>query len=230
MTNTHTHDHIHAHHLSEDERRLNIYIKAWGITFFIAFLELLGFLLSGSLALLADVSHVFTDTLVGLAPVSVEWLKKKTGWKAEHIERTGGVAASLILLFIGYHIIEEATETIGNGGGGEVSGGLIFLFSGIAAVANYAQHRILSRISPMHRHAAHAGFHFHILTDLVKNLLLPVLGIAIILTGNAALDAWAAFAIGGIVLLRATLLGLEGAFGIKIVQTLLHRFVHWIAR
>lgn len=226
----HTHEHLHEHEVNVTPSHLHIYVKAWLITFVIAGLELAGSIFSGSFALLADITHVFTDTIVGLAPVSVEVMKRRTIISKERIEATGGILISIFLIFVGYHIISEANERLMNGSMEAVSGLLMFMFSGLAALGNLYQHRLLSRISPMHRHAAHSGFHFHILTDLVKNLILPFLGLWIYLGGPQSIDAYAGYAIGWLIIMRALLLVLESIFGKHIVQHGLDRFIHWIIR
>src|SRR3989339_949734 len=99
MTEYH-HEHTHDHEERVTASHLHIYVKAWLITFVIAGLELVGAILSGSFALLADITHVFTDTIVGLAPVSVEVMKKKTVISRERIEAAGGVLVSAFLIFI----------------------------------------------------------------------------------------------------------------------------------
>lgn len=224
----HTHAHDHEEHVTASH--LHIYVKAWLTTFVIAGLELVGSVLSGSFALLADITHVFTDTIVGLAPVTVEIMKRKTTISKAHVEAAGGILVSAFLVFIGYHIIGEANERLTNGNVEAVSGLLMFMFSGLAALGNLYQHRLLSRVSPMHRHAAHSGFHFHILTDLVKNLILPFLGLWIYLGGPLSIDAYAGYAIGWLIIIRALLLIFESIFGKHAAQHGLDRFVHWIIR
>lgn len=206
-----------------------LYLRAWGLTFVIAGFELVGSILSGSFALLADISHVFTDTVVGLGPVSVEFFRHRLRMSAERIEQAGGILVSAVLIFVGVHILDEVAEHTG-GGEHEVEGALMFLFAALAAGTNFLQHRLLSRVSPIHRHAAHAGFHFHILTDMVKNLLLPVLALTIWFGADTALDLWAGYAIGWLVIIRASLLALESVAGKRIVQRSLDRFLHWIVR
>lgn len=224
------HDHHHPHGAKERGAYLSIYIKAWLITFLIAGLELAGSIMSGSFALLADVSHVFTDTIIGVAPISVEFFRHRTRISAERIEQIGGLLVAGLLIFIGVHILEEATEHLAGTEERHVEGMLMFVFATFAAIGNYAQHRLLSRVSPMHRHSAHSGFHFHILTDLVKNLILPVLALVIFLGGSPAIDAWAGYAIGWLIIVRAVILGLESLFGKKLVQRVLHHFIDSVAR
>lgn len=224
------HDHHHPHGAKERGAYMSIYIKAWLITFLIAGLELAGSIVSGSFALLADVSHVFTDTIIGVAPVSVEFFRHRTKFTAERIEQIGGFLVAGILLFVGFHVLEEATEHLHGEEEHHIEGMYMFIFATLAALGNYVQHRLLSRISPMHRHSAHSGFHFHILTDLVKNLILPLLALAIYLGGSPAIDAWAGYAIGWLIILRALVLVLESMFGKKAAERALHYVLDALAR
>lgn len=223
-------NHHHPHGKKEMQAYLPVYLKAWGLTFVIAGLQLAGSIVSGSFALLADVTHVFTDTLVGLGPVSVEFFRHRLRVPARRIEQAGGLFVSGVLLFVGYRVIGESLEGLSGGHEHDVEGGLMFVFTVIAAGVNYLQHRLLRRVSPMHRHAAHAGFHFHILTDLVKNLLLPVIALTIFFGGPESLDIWAALGIGVLIFLRAFILGAESILGERVLQRALDRFIHWIAR
>lgn len=223
-------EHHHPHGDKEMRAYMPVYLKAWGLTFVIAGFELAGSILSGSFALLADVTHVFTDTVVGLGPVSVEFFRHRFQVSAQRIEQAGGLIVAAILIFVGVHIIGEAAEHLRGEEYNEVEGGLMFLFATLAAITNFLQHRLLSRVSPIHRHAAHTGFHFHILTDLVKNILLPVLALVILFGGPEAVDIWAGYVIGWLIIVRAALLALESMLGKRIVQTTLDRFLHWIVR
>lgn len=222
--------HHHPHGEKEIHAYMPVYLKAWGLTFVIAGLELVGSVISGSFALLADITHVFTDTVVGLGPVTVEFFRHRVNISARRIEQMGGLLVAGVLLFVGYHIIGEATEHLSGEEYGEVKGGFIFLFASLAALVNFGQHRLLSRVSPMHRHAAHAGFHFHILTDLVKNLLLPVIGLVIFFGGRESIDVWAGYVIGWLIILRAILLAFESVLGQRILQRIIERFLGWIVR
>lgn len=220
-------DHDHAHPYAMPEERIKIYTKAWALTWAIAIIEVVGSLLSGSMALLADVTHVITDTIIGLAPVSVEIIKKKKPlFCAQNVERAGGIFASIILIAVGIAIIKETYET----GHSErhINGVLMFVFALIAAGANYLQHKILSRVSPIHRHSAHAGFHFHILTDFAKNLAIPLIAIAISLGAPEYIDTLAARAIGILIILRSLILASESIYGHNFVQAFLKKILNLI--
>ncbi|HEY4099778.1 MAG TPA: cation transporter [Gemmatimonadales bacterium] len=194
-----------------DDARRNqaIYLRAWLLTLVIVGLEVAGSATSGSLALLADVGHVIADTMLAVVPLSIAYATRR-GRSYRLLNRLAGMAAALLLAFIGYHIIAESRADLLEGQHRNVRGWLLFLFAASAAGVNMMQHRLLSRVSSLHRHAAHRGLHFHVLTDLFKNTALPVLG-ALIAFGAVPTraDIYVALAIGGLILVRAFVLVIE---------------------
>lgn len=184
------------------------YTLVWVLSLFIVGLELVGSGASGSQALLADVGHVASDTLLALVPLAA-LIFVRAGLRYDRVAFVSSLAAVALLFFVGFHVGSEALEALSGGEhhGHEVDGVLLFVFSGIAALLNLFQHRLLSRIDPEHHHGAHQGLHFHVLMDLVKNILLPVLGIliALSLVPDSA-DLWAALVIGALLIIRALLL------------------------
>ena len=187
------------------EHPLRTYAFVWMLSLGIVALEIVGSGESGSQALLADIGHVASDTLLALVPLSA-LVFMRMGIKKESVALLSSLIAVAFLLFIGFHVGSEALASLAGDGHHEheVDGMLLFLFSGSAAILNLFQHRLLSRVSPEHHHGAHKGLHFHVLMDLVKNIALPALGLLIafeILPYGA--DLWAALAIGGLLMVRA---------------------------
>lgn len=192
-------------------QHLKIYALVWLLSIAIVSLELIGSFFSGSRALLADVGHVVSDTVLALVPLTAA-LVMRTGVSRRRVEIAGTLSAIAILVFVGLHVGGEAWEALSGHEHHEheIDGMLLFVFSGMAAVANFFQHRLLSRIDAEHHHGAHKGLHFHVLMDLVKNLALPVLGILIafhLLPDHA--DLWAALGIGVLLIVRAIMLLIE---------------------
>lgn len=189
-------------------RHLWIYAAVWLLSILIVSLELSGSWLSGSRALLADVGHAASDTLLALVPLTAALLIR-AGLGYRRVAFTSTLLAVVLLMAIGVHVGSEAWAEILSGAhhAHAVDGMLLFLFSGAAAIANLFQHRLLSRIDAAHHHGAHKGLHFHVLMDLVKNLVLPVLGLGIALSLLPEdIDLWAALAIGVLLVIRALLL------------------------
>ena len=85
----HGHDHTHGHHdHSVDVNQDNKARVLWAmvLTFGFMFAEVVGGLISGSLALLADAGHMFSDGLALL----LSWLAFKYSDKAADAERSFG--------------------------------------------------------------------------------------------------------------------------------------------
>ncbi len=221
--------HTHGHETPSKEQALiyrGIYAKAWGLTFVIVALGVTGSILSGSLALLADVGHIITDSFLALVPLSVAHAIVIGKGHSRTPIIIGGIIASVLLLYIGTHVIIEAREVLAGGHEHHVDGWLLFGFSLAAAGVNFTQHRLLSRVGQMHRHAAHSGYHFHVLTDLVKNIALPLLGIGIA-TGlfPEVFDLYMAYIIGVVLILRSLLLLGEAIWGHETVTGRIDRAI-----
>lgn len=205
-----THHHPHDHALPMKEHAL-LYGAVWALAIAVVGLELAGAWLSGSHALLADVGHVLSDTVLALVPL-LALGAMRFGINGKKVSLWASYLAVVILVWIGMHVGYEALTSLA---GAEhehhhVEGWLLFFFSSLAAGVNLIQHSLLSRIDPIHRHGAHTGLHFHVLMDLVKNLALPLLGvlIALNLLPHSA-DLYAAVFIGALLIIRAIVLLIE---------------------
>lgn len=196
-------EHTHPEH--SPKGHVTIYTKVWLLSLSIVSFELVGSVLSGSHALLADIGHVISDTVLALIPLTALLLLRfKVSYRL--VAFISSIVAGVFLAWIGLHVASEAWMGLmgDEHHEHEVNGWLLFLFSGLAALMNLFQHRLLSRVSPDYHHGAHKGLHFHVLMDLVKNIALPVLGlgIALHLLPDSA-DLWAALAIGALLIVRA---------------------------
>jgi len=202
------------------EHPLRTYAFVWILSLGIVTLEIVGSGASGSQALLADIGHVASDTLLALVPLSA-LVFIRFGINQKTVSFVSSIVAAAFLFFIGYHVVSEAFESLsGAHHEHEVNGILLFVFSGTAAILNVFQHRLLSRVSPEYHHGAHKGLHFHVLMDLVKNIALPVLGllIAFELLPDSA-DVWAALIIGGLLIARALILLYTTLRGKPVIHT-----------
>lgn len=203
------------------EHPLRTYAFVWVLSLGIVALEVIGSGESGSQALLADIGHVASDTLLALVPLSA-LVFIRFGISQKTVAFVSSLVAVAFLFFIGYHVVSEALESLSGGHHHEheVDGILLFVFSGAAAILNVFQHRLLSRVSPEYHHGAHKGLHFHVLMDLVKNIALPVLGLLIafeFLPDSA--DVWAALIIGALLIARALILLYTTLRGKPVIHT-----------
>ncbi len=181
-----------------------IYTKTWLLSFIIVGLEISGSAISGSLSLLADVGHVILDTFLGIIPLFVALFSQRVQ-NYQTFTRVAGSIASMVLLIVGTHVMHEAIDDSYEPH--TVQGWYLFIFSALAACVNVFQHRFLARVDMTHRHIAHEGLEFHIRLDLIKNSILPIIGVLIGLHMLAQkTDLWAAFVIGCLMIVRAILL------------------------
>jgi len=188
-------------------RYRSAYWRAWSVSLIIMVIELAGSIVSGSVALRADVWHMAGDMLVALAPVAVTYARAR-GLNPYKIILAGGMAVALLLIAIGAMLLEEARNSLGSPiPSHEVHGWLLSGFALTSALANWWQHRLLSQVHVQHRDVTHVGFHFHVRMDLLKNLALPALGalLALQLVSQRA-DTWAAGCIGAWIAVRGVVL------------------------
>jgi cobalt-zinc-cadmium efflux system protein len=188
-------------------RYRSAYWRAWALSLIIMVIELAGSILSGSVALRADVWHMAGDMLVALAPVAVTYARAR-GLNPHKIILAGGTAVAVLLISIGGLLLEEARNSLAlPTPSHEVHGWLLSGFALVSALANWWQHRLLSQVHVLHRDVTHVGFHFHVRMDLLKNLALPALGalLALQLVSQRA-DTWAAGCIGAWIAVRGLVL------------------------
>lgn len=136
------HTHTHTHGVSESSsashmRRLSITLALTG-TIFIA--EVIGAVITGSLALLVDAGHMLTDVSVLAASTLTAYLMQRKpnkdrtwGWaRLESITAAGG---SLVLLFVGLYALVEAVMRLTGQQDDVIHDIRLLLFFGILGLA-----------------------------------------------------------------------------------------------
>ena len=147
--------------------------------------EVIGGVLSGSLALLADAGHMLTDAAsIALALVAV-WI----AGRPESIERTFGyqrtevLAAAfnaLSLWVIAGWIVWEAIERFTNHHELHIEGGLMLIVGGIGLLVNIAAAFVLHSGS---KHSLNVDGAFkHVLADLMGSVGVVISGVIVLLT------------------------------------------------
>ena len=195
------HDHDHSHDYREAGRRSLIISLILIGGFMIA--EVIGGLISGSLALLADAGHMITDAMaIALALVAL-WI----GDRVEDAERTYGfrraeVLAALInaislwlivawIFFEAYHRFQGIEEL-------DIDGPLMLGVGGLGLLVNIAAAWIL------HRNSEHSlnveGAFWHVMGDLMGSVGVVISGVVIITTGWLLIDPILSLLIGGLIL------------------------------
>ncbi|NEG95391.1 cation diffusion facilitator family transporter [Bifidobacterium sp. SMB2] len=134
-------EHNHAHTAGDvnDPRHSRRLIATLGLTGTVFVAEVIGAVLTGSLALLVDAGHMLTDiSVLTASTVTAILIRRKPnaertwGWaRLEVITAAGGAIA---LLFVGLYALVEAISRLFNGGE-EVQDPALLLFFGILGLA-----------------------------------------------------------------------------------------------
>ncbi len=197
--------HAHAHGDSGAGRgRL---IAALGISVAILIAEIVGAVLTGSLALVVDAGHVLADagglavavfaaTLVRRPPTS------RHTWGFDRAEVLAATAQAAVLLAVGLFVLVEAIQRLITPA--PIASHQLIVFGAIGLVGNVAALIVLSgkRSSSFNLRAAF----LEVMGDALGSLAVIVAAIVIAYTGWTRADAIAALLIGALILPRSLLL------------------------
>lgn len=181
------HDHSHAPTVSASNERLVLLGFVLTASFMVA--EVIGGLLSGSLALIADAGHMLTDA----AALLLAWAAFRFGRRASDGQRTFGylrleVAAGLInavtLFVVAGWIVYEAIGRLLEPS--EVLAGPMFIVAVLGLLVNITVFFILSRGDKDHVNIR--GALLHVMGDLLGSVAAIAAAIVIWLTGWMPID------------------------------------------
>lgn len=195
----------HSHGTHETHRgRLAI---AFGITAVILIAEVIGAVLTGSLALLVDAAHMLTDAgglLMGLvaASLSLRPPSSQYTWGLRRTEVLAATAQAAVLLAVGIYAFVEGIGRLSDPP--EVSSGGLLVFGIIGLVGN------LVAIAVLHsRRAANLNLRaafLEVVVDALGSVAVIISAIVIAVTGWTGADAVAAMLISAFIVPRAILL------------------------
>ncbi len=166
------------------------YWLVFGLSVLILGIEIIGGLAGGSLALLSDAGHVFSDTLAVIAAIIVEGAVRR-GRSERRLRSIGGYVSAALLFAVALFIIFEAIDRFHQPY--EVKSGIVIVAAAFGAVGNFIQHRILE--SSAARHVTHKGMSWHVLSDLWQSIAVIATGIVIAMTGFVVCDLFISIAI-----------------------------------
>ncbi len=197
------HDHDHATPTGAEDHRGRLAI-AFGITASILVAEVIGALITGSLALLVDAAHMLTDT-AGLAlalfaaHLSLRPATSQRTWGYRRAEVLAALAQSAILLAIGVYVLIEGVQRLWSPP--EIASTEMVVFGVIGLVGNIASMLVLAsrRSANFNLRAAF----LEVVNDALGSVAVIVAAIVIATTGWQRADAIAGLLIGVLILPRA---------------------------
>jgi cobalt-zinc-cadmium efflux system protein len=204
-------EHLHGRRSSigANQRRLAIALTITGL---MTIVEVVGGLMSNSLALLGDAGHMFTDTLaLGLSLVALTLAKRPASEKRTYGFHRAEVLAALtngaILIVISVFIFYEAYQRFVEPP--EVKGGLMLGVAAVGLVANVVGISILRSASRENLNVK--GAFLHMWSDSVSSAGVIVAGVVILVTGWTVADPIISILIGVFILRGAAGLVLESS-------------------
>ncbi|MCF7821271.1 MAG: cation diffusion facilitator family transporter [Mariprofundaceae bacterium] len=193
-----SHDHVHQSYSGGSH--LN---AALALTALFAVVELVGGLISGSLALLADAGHMFSD----VAALAIASIAAYIAGKPAHRGMTYGygrakiIAAQingLALWFLAGWIAWEAVGRLTSPP--EVDGSIMFIIALVGLVVNLVVLRILHGSDEHHSDINTSAAYWHVLGDTLGSVAAIVGGSVILLTGWMMIDPLLSFVVTGLLI------------------------------
>jgi cobalt-zinc-cadmium efflux system protein len=201
----HTEGHSHAHG-STNRARLGIAI---GIVSLVLLVEIGGAYVSGSLALLADAGHMFSDLfgLIIALVASIIALRPASDRHTFGFQRTEVLAAlinGVILIAVGVFVAVEGISRLITPETDQVQGGIMLVIASIGLVANICALLVLRGGDTKSFNMR--GAYLEVLGDTIGSIAVIAAAIVILATGFVAADAIASLAIAVMIIPRAVML------------------------
>jgi cation diffusion facilitator family transporter len=197
------HGHTHAPVTAAGGQRHRL-IVVLVLTLAVLAAEVVGAVVSGSLALLADAGHMATDAAgIALALAAVTLAQRPArgrrtfGW--QRVEILAAVANGLLLLGVAGYVLVEAVRRIGHPP--EIGSGLMLAVAAVGLAVN------LVSLGILHRGRGESlnirGAYLEVLADALGSVAVIVAAAVIMITGWTPADIVASAVIGVLVLPRA---------------------------
>jgi cobalt-zinc-cadmium efflux system protein len=174
---SHSHSHNHSHHNHGNLQGRNLLISIF-LNIVITAAQVVGGIISGSLALLSDALHNFSDVI----SLVVSYVANKLAKKKASIQKTFGykraeILAAFInastLIIVAVLLIIEAIERFQNPQ--EIESGLVIWLSGIAILGNGLSVLLLKKDSEANMNLKSA--YLHLLTDMMASVAVLIGGL-----------------------------------------------------
>ena len=202
----HEHDHAdgHSHVQEADEGNMKRVLIALLLTGTFMFVEVVGGIISGSLALLADAGHMLTDTMaLALAAAAFHVSKRPAGGSLTYGYQRFQILAAFVnglslLLIVGWIFYEAAQRFITPR---EVAGETMLVVAAAGLVVNIIAFAVLH--SGDQDNLNIRGAALHVAGDLLGSVAAIVAAIVIIYTGQTLIDPILSVAVALLILRSA---------------------------
>ncbi|ALX67287.1 cation diffusion facilitator family transporter [Microbacterium sp. XT11] len=171
--------------------------------------QIVGAILTGSLALLADAAHMFTDAsalVIALiaAAVAARPPDDRRTFGYQRAEVFGALINAVILIALAGGVAVEAVGRLIDPREVEVAGGLMLVVAVVGLIANVISMWLLSRAQRTSINVR--GAYLEVMGDLIGSAMVIVAAIVIVTTGWMPADALASMAIAVMIIPRAVAL------------------------
>lgn len=167
-------------------------------------MELLGAWFTGSIALLADAGHVFTDMFgVGFALVAATMAQRPPSYRRtfgwQRLEVIAAAVNALLLIGVGVYVGIEAVRRLIDPQ--PVEAGLMLVVAGLGMAANFVSLRILTAGKDESINVR--GAYLEVLGDLLGSAAVVAAAVVIVTTGWERADPIASLVVAGLILPRS---------------------------
>ena len=209
----------HVHVTSAAGRNKKRLAIVFGLTFFYLIVEVVGGLLTGSLALLADAGHMLTDVAgVGLALLAIWFAEKPASPERTYgyyrVEILTAMTNAIVLILISLYILYEAYQRFLNPP--EVQSLGMLAVASVGLVVNIVGMMMLSSGSKESLNMK--GAYFEVLSDMLTSIGVIIAGVIMLTTGWFYADPLISAGIGLFILPRTWSL-LKDAVGVLLEGT-----------
>lgn len=200
----HGHSHGHSHSHAPTDAPLRALLIVLGVTGTVFFAELIGGLITGSVALLADAMHMLSDAAGLIIAVVAIFIGRRSAtaqatFGYRRVEVLAALVNAVTVLGISAWIVVEAFQRLSEPV--EIMAGPMMIVAVIGLLANIISAWILNR---QREHSVNVqGAFLHVLADMLGSVAVLVAGGVIILTGWQYADVIASLVIAALVLPRA---------------------------
>ena len=199
------HDHAPAGGIRDAGHR-RLLAVALSLTATVMIVQVVGAILTGSLALLADAAHMFTDAaalvvaLIATA-IAARPADDRRTFGYQRAEVLGALVNGIVLIVLSLWVAFEAVQRLLAPAEAEVQGGLMLVVAVVGLLANAVSMWLLGRAQK--RSINVRGAYLEVLGDLIGSAAVIVAAIVIVATGFVQADAIASLFIAVMIVPRA---------------------------